>query len=457
MQSYRAFSRSERGSRHMKTGIVCQDFALATDGVPGCSIAIAADGHGGADYFRSERGARFIVQAAATVLMEFASEVSLVQLRDYAARNKVMREVFQKIHAKWLELIQADMFDYPFSEAQMENVSLKCRRQYLDGKNVERAYGTTVIAALVTDKYWIGIHQGDGRCIAVRTDGTCEQPIPWDTRCEGNITTSVCDEDVINEFRHCFSEQLPAAVFLCTDGVEDAYPDLDGAYGFCQVLSSIFLSDGMPGLERAAAEYLPNLSRRGSGDDVTVAALFCPDRLEPITEVLKIEERLRRAATTWEQLNRDCSEHEHKFSHVKNTLADQRAAVTRLEKLIDLRKQELGQLQERIRQMEAQAEAKNKELLELSEKLEKAQAEAGETENRDQWMGEEDKRLHTELEQATAEVEGLMDAADEARKQIAQKKRERGEPVEDENYGEDFTEPWAFVNQRSGRNPPDKG
>ena len=107
--------------------------------------------------------------------------------------------------------------------------------------------------------------------------------------------------------------------------------------------------------------------------------------------------------------------------------------------------------------MEAQAEAKNKELLELSEKLEKAQAEAGETENRDQWMGEEDKRLHTELEQATAEVEGLMDAADEARKQIAQKKRERGEPVEDENYGEDFTEPWAFVNQRSGRNPPDKG
>jgi hypothetical protein len=50
-----------------------------------------------------------------------------------------------------------------------------------------------------------------------------------------------------------------------------------------------------------------------------------------------------------------------------------------------------------------------------------------------------------------------MDAADEARKQIAQKKRERGEPVEDENYGEDFTEPWAFVNQRSGRNPPDKG
>ena len=27
----------------------------------------------------------------------------------------------------------------------------------------------------------------------------------------------------------------------------------------------------------------------------------------------------------------------------------------------------------------------------------------------------------------------------------------------DENYGEDFTEPWAFVNQRSGRNPPDKG
>ncbi len=447
MQSYRAFSRVERGHRHVKSGTVCQDFALATDASPGCSVIVVADGHGGADYYRSDRGARFIVQATAAALMEFGVETQVSQLRDLGERRALLRALFEKILAKWKESIEADLFDDPIAESQMEGVSQAARQQYLEGQGVERAYGTTMIAALVTEKYWIGLHQGDGRCIAVRTDGSCEQPIPWDERCVANITTSICDENAVDEFRHCFSETPPAAVFLCSDGVEGAYPDMDGAYGFCQTLSSIYLSDGRPGLERAVAEYLPELSRRGTGDDVTVAGLLCVDKLEPIDEVLRIEEHLRKSSVLWEQASRDVKAHEHEQSQVKIALEENRAEVSHLEKLIAQHQEEVDQIHERIRQLEEEVENKTADLDGLRVLLKEAQGQGKEIEEKDGWMDAEHKRLHTRMEETAAEVERLMDEVEQARERVVQKRRESGQPPEAENYGEDFTEPWAFVNR----------
>lgn len=447
MQSYRAFSRVERGHRHVKSGTVCQDFALATDASPGCSVIVVADGHGGADYYRSDRGARFIVQATAAALMEFGAETQVSQLRDLGERRTLLRALFEKILAKWKESIEADLFDDPIAESQMEGVSQAARQQYLAGQGVERAYGTTMIAALVTEKYWVGLHQGDGRCIAVRTDGSCEQPIPWDERCVANITTSICDENAADEFRHCFSETPPAAVFLCSDGVEGAYPDMDGTYGFCQTLSSIYLSDGRPGLERAVAEYLPELSRRGTGDDVTVAGLLCVDKLEPIDEVLRIEEHLRKSSVLWEQASRDVKAHEHEQSQVKIALEENRAEVSHLEKLIAQHQEEVDQMHERIRQLEEEVENKTADLDGLRVLLKEAQGQGKEIEEKDVWMDAEHKRLHTRMEETAAEVEQLMDEVEQARERVVQKRRESGQPPEAENYGEDFTEPWAFVNR----------
>ena len=54
MHKYRAFSQIVRGYRHVKNGSVCQDYALASDAAPNCSVIVVADGHGGDDYFRSD-------------------------------------------------------------------------------------------------------------------------------------------------------------------------------------------------------------------------------------------------------------------------------------------------------------------------------------------------------------------------------------------------------------------
>ena len=447
MQTYRAFSRVERGYRHIKSDTVCQDFALATDAAPGCSVIVVADGHGGADYFRSERGARFIVQATAAALMEFAAETQAVQLRDLNERCTLLRALFEKILSRWHESIDADLFDDPFEETQMEGVSQASRKQYLAGEGVDRAYGTTMIAALVTENYWIGLQQGDGRCIAVRSDGACEQPIPWDERCEANITTSICDENAADEFRHCFSEILPAAIFLCSDGVDGSYPDMDGTYGFCQALSSIYIRDGRPGLERAVAEYLPRLSRQGTGDDVTVAGLLCVDKLTPITEVLCLEERLRAASARWDQASREVRKHEHGCSESRRLLDEQRAEVSQLEKQMEQHHGELEQLQEQVHSLEHKIKDRSSELDALQIKLEQAQAQEKKSEEHNDWMEKEQKDLNANLDHAASEVERLMDEVEQARKKLAQEKRSNGESPSGGAYGEDFTEPWAFVNR----------
>lgn len=457
MHQYRAFSRIERGYRHIKMGSVCQDAALASDAAPDCSVIVVADGHGGGDYFRSDRGSKFIVQATMAGLMEFASKTAAVQLRDPGERKKLLRELFAGILKHWNESIEADMFDDPFSETQMESVSLRCREEYMAGKAVERAYGTTLVAVLVTERYWLGIQQGDGRCVAVRTDGTCEQPIPWDVRCENNITTSICDPNAIDEFRYSFSERMPAAVFVCTDGVDAAYSDMDGTYGFCQTLASIYLNDGRPGLEKAVAEYLPNLSKRGTGDDVSVAGLLCVDKLEPITEVLKLEEKLRKAAVVWERASRSVQDHESEEAQAKRKLESYRAEVTHLESRIAQDEEALKRLREEIQQMQDTADNKQAELDALRVKLEEARNQEAEAEGLANRMEEEQKELQTALEEAAGTVESLMDAAEKERKEVEQKKRERGdEDADEESYGEDYTEPWAFVNRRPPHETPEE-
>lgn len=450
MQQYRAFSRVQRGQRHMQTGTVCQDFALATDAAPDCSVIVVADGHGGADYPRSDRGARFAVQAAAATLMEFASAIAVGELRDLAARRDLLRALFDGILSRWHEAIAADLFDDPFAETQLEDVHPTVRAQYMTGEGVARAYGTTLIAALVTDRYFLGLHQGDGRCVAVRPDGTCEQPIAWDKRCQDNRTTSLCDTNARDEFRHCFSERLPAAVFLCTDGVDGAYPDMDGVYGLCQALSSVYLRDGRPGLERVVAEHLPNLSRHGGGDDATIAGLLCVDKLMPVSAVLHLEEQLRKASALWDQASRQAKEHDLLCNQVKRTLQQQRETISHIEGLAAQQTDELEQETERLQQLERSLKARQAMLTDLSRQLEEARTQEQETAERDAWLVREQQRFQLQMEEAAHEVEQLMDASEKERQHAIEQLR-KDDPSAHLGYTEDFTEPWAFVNRCSDK------
>lgn len=447
MQKYRAFSQIVRGQKHIEKGSVCQDYALASDAAPNCSVIVVADGHGGDDYCRSDKGARFITQAAATELMDFVCETSVLKLRGVSERQKLIYGLCEGILKRWREQIEADTFDFPFSESNMEKVDPAIRKEYIEGKYVERAYGTTLIAIIITEKFWLAIQLGDGRCISIRPDGSCEQPIRFDERCNDNVTTSVCDEDALKEFRYFFSEQLPAAVFACTDGVEAAFNDIEGAYGFCQEIAFTYLEKGKTGLNSIIEQKLPVISKEGNGDDVSIAGLLCVERLEPISEVLKIEEKLRKTVVEWENAGNIFRNHERDKHQIELKLDEVRANVSQIAKKIENEKNLYEKMMEQIMVLKHNCEEKEKSLDELEKKLKDEKEKEIELEQDYKKMVEEQQILKEQFDVTAIEVETLMTGADKARKNAEDKKKENGESLFETYDDEDFTQPWAFINR----------
>ena len=70
--TWRTLGASVRGAYHQRDGLPNQDAMLLLDGAAGRSLAVVADGHGGARHFRSAIGARLAVAAARDVLWPLA-------------------------------------------------------------------------------------------------------------------------------------------------------------------------------------------------------------------------------------------------------------------------------------------------------------------------------------------------------------------------------------------------
>jgi hypothetical protein len=64
-----------KGYSHEASGKPCQDFVYS-ESTPELSMAIVADGHGGERYFRSDKGAKFVVDIAVQSIRTFVNALS---------------------------------------------------------------------------------------------------------------------------------------------------------------------------------------------------------------------------------------------------------------------------------------------------------------------------------------------------------------------------------------------
>ena len=175
--------------------------------------------------------------------------------------------------------------------------------RYDNDCNIPQIYGTTLLAALWLPKCLILLQQGDGRCDVFYADGSVDQPIPWDERCEGNRTSSICDEDAADRIRHCvinLEEKQIAACYLGSDGVEDAYRDQEGTHIFYKDLSCVMVDKKFEEIESYLDEMLPDFSARGrfskygSMDDVSVSGIVDKEILAQLksgfqTDILRFQ------------------------------------------------------------------------------------------------------------------------------------------------------------------------
>lgn len=297
--SLACFSRSARGSSHVRCDLPCQDASISrifSDG----ALACVSDGHGQSASVRSDRGSKIAVRCAADCLEEFAlhaiepqanatgSSVTEDLLTDTRSAQTV-RRLTDAILSRWAQGVREDLAASPFAKEELERAG-EGAEALQRGEHLELAYGATLVAALWVGHVLLLLQQGDGRCVVVDGEGRMSQPIPWDPRCHENVTTSLSDVDAVDGIRHAVIDLRAtnvAAVLMGSDGVDGSFVGDEGLYDYYRRVLVTLADAGAKGLESQLEKSLPQLSKRGSGDDVSVAGIVRPHLVQPLVQSLR--------------------------------------------------------------------------------------------------------------------------------------------------------------------------
>ena len=293
-----------QGESHIAAGKVCQDYSYGKVYENGNAIAIVCDGHGGKRYFRSDIGAKIAAEVTEHKVKTFIEEVgfSLLKYEPFTQHGTIseqitnqdfdktsnieraFRQLFGSIIYEWNAEILAHATHNPISELEKDGLEERWIKEFEENINLEKVYGCTLIVYAYTPEFWLAFQIGDGKCFACDSLGNWREPIPWDERCFLNKTTSICDSGAIDEFRYCYegNGQSPIAVILGSDGIDDSFGTEENQANFyVQILKSIAKS----GLDATLSEIettLPQLSKIGSQDDMSIAMIFDSDKVSSV-------------------------------------------------------------------------------------------------------------------------------------------------------------------------------
>ena len=329
----KSFNLTAQGASHIKKNKECQDASLSYQD-ENCAIAVVCDGHGGDDYVRSAIGSKFASAIAKKNIQKFL--LGMDKEKFFLNPDKQLKILEASIISHWNESVSDYHSKHPFDEAELIVVSEKAKKRYLEDGKIWSAYGTTLIAVAMNEDYWFAIHIGDGKCVAINHAGEFKQPIPWDPKCFLNATTSICDSDAIDNFRHFYSDKLPAAVFVGSNKIDDCFNNNEQLYNLYKTVLYSFATTDFKEACEGLADYLPRLSAKGSGDDVSIAALLDMDSISELSivkdydkskEKAKLEENARKEAEKNEAEKRRVEEERAKIQRQNDTKASEETQI----------------------------------------------------------------------------------------------------------------------------------
>ena len=301
-----------QGYNHIATDKPCQDYCK-TEYFADLDMTVAAlsDGHGGDRYFRSQLGSQFAVECAIEAVKSFVGNISksvfagtrystiLVQEEEKLAKldteqAKVLRQLVGSIIFHWRQKVKDHVTEHSqFTDWEMEHVEEQYRQDMVshsvDDEIPVKTYGCTLMVYVQTRDYWFAFHIGDGKCIAFfDEDQVWAEPIPWDNNCFLNNTTSLCNTNALDYFRFCYEGdgRFPLAIFLGSDGMDDSLGESDNLADFYAEIVKMIQKTSIEQTMKSLQDDLPVLSRIGSKDDMSVACVFDPDRLDRAVSVL---------------------------------------------------------------------------------------------------------------------------------------------------------------------------
>lgn len=294
----RCFNYTCQGESHKSANKECQDYSLTWQSEDrNTTIAIVCDGHGGSSYFRSATGARFAAEVTLKQIRQFLSDVnidtfstrSLISvgtaetIETETGINGIMRRLFESIYYHWRNAITKDG-KREITEWERANVEQKYLDLLKDENRIVKAYGCTLMAYVQTKEFWFAFHLGDGKMVMLDSQFVFSQPVPWDEKCFLNKTTSLCGSEPVKDFRFCVQGNgtFPVAMFLGSDGIDDTFGDGSKLYSFYGDVIKELATQEQESVETTIKEYLPQLSKIGSQDDMSIAVVYDESKVKEV-------------------------------------------------------------------------------------------------------------------------------------------------------------------------------
>ncbi len=144
----------------------------------------------------------------------------------------------------------------PFDDGELQKLSAVRANRVLSDPVI--AYGTTLIAAVLTSEYMSFMQIGDGDILIVDDrGGVSRPPLPHDARLLANQTTSLCGKEAWRDARSYLqplATRPPALIMISTDGYANSFADDDGFYCAATDLLEAAQTTGI----RKVGRQLPN-------------------------------------------------------------------------------------------------------------------------------------------------------------------------------------------------------
>jgi hypothetical protein len=253
------------GATHLRRGRPNQDAVgwLPASGEGERLVMAVSDGHGGAASPRSHLGSQLAVDVATRLLWKLPTPLT----------ERALRDTVQEIANTWRREVQEHLDRNPLSDAEIRQGAEEPAPHVLTRLREcpILAYGATLVFAVI-DADQLGLGQlGDGDILLVSGPGDSHRPLPADTRLMGHTTTSLCDDDPLDNTRLAVLPLASRLVILSTDGYANSFAD-DAS--FLQVGTDLLAAvdeTGITHIRQSLPTWLAETSQQGAGDDISVA------------------------------------------------------------------------------------------------------------------------------------------------------------------------------------------
>jgi hypothetical protein len=288
---WRIVGATVQGATHIHKNLPNQD-AIDWEPKEGSSsplVLAVSDGHGSKRYIRSADGSRLAVEAVLIELRKF-HEAHVAGGNISRIKRAAEERLPTALKDAWKLAVEKHIEARPFTEDEYASLLSEgftnCREEMRE--DPYRAYGATLLGALVSRNWLLFVQLGDGDILTVDPDGRATRPLPPPAdEPIGEETHSLCERNAQRFFQVRvipLQDQDPDMILVSTDGLNKSYSHDAGFLKVGSDLLNMVREEGIQSVHAQLPDLLNEVSLNGSGDDVSLGIIkrcYADDKEHP--------------------------------------------------------------------------------------------------------------------------------------------------------------------------------